>query len=184
MDTDSSSPKRVEQFMQLLVAHQGRLYQYVRMMMPRCQEVDDVLQETFLVMWRKYDESSPGGGFYAWACRIAHLEVLKSRERNIRRSHILNQDILDQLAADEAAEPEFLADVKVMLQTCLDKLPPDDRVLIERRYEPGARVDAMAAELGRPVNSVSKSLGRIRQSLWQCVDDALRTQTPEERRGP
>jgi RNA polymerase sigma-70 factor, ECF subfamily len=181
---DVASPERVEQFMQLLVAHQGRLYQYVRMMMPRFQEVDDVLQETFLVMWRKYDESLPAGGFYAWACRIAYLEVLKSRERNIRHSHILNQETLEQLATDEAAEPEFLANIKLMLQTCLDKLPPDDRVLIERRYEPGIRVDAMAAELGRPVNSVSKSLGRIRQSLWQCVDDALRAQATEERRGP
>jgi RNA polymerase sigma-70 factor, ECF subfamily len=177
---DAASPKRVEQFMQLLVAHQGRLYQYVRMMMPRSYDVEDVLQETFLVMWRKFDESSPPGGFYSWACRIAYLEMLKSRERNIRHSHILNQEILHQLAADEAAEPESLADIKVMLQTCLDKLPPDDRVLIERRYEPGVRVDVMAAELGRPVNSVSKSLGRIRQTLWRCVDDARRAQAAEE----
>lgn len=181
---DAVSPERVEQFMQLLIAHQGRLYQYVRMMMPRSQEVDDVLQETFLVMWRKFDESSPPGGFYSWGCRIAHLEMLKARERNVRRSHILNQEILDQLAADEAAEPEFLVDIKVMLHACLDKLPPDDRMLIERRYEPGVRVDAMAAELGRPVNSVSKSLGRIRQSLWQCVDNTLRMQAAEERRTP
>jgi RNA polymerase sigma-70 factor (ECF subfamily) len=180
---EPDSPKRVEQFMQLLVAHQGRLYQYVRMMLPRYQEVDDVLQETFLVMWRKYDESTPPGGFYTWACRIAYLEVLKSRDRTIQRSHILNQEILDQLADDEAAEPESLTDIKVFLQTCLDKLPPDDRTLIERRYEPGVRVDAMAAELGRPVNSVSKSLGRIRQSLWQCVDAAVRAQSSEERRG-
>jgi RNA polymerase sigma-70 factor, ECF subfamily len=181
---DAASPKRVEQFMQLLVAHQGRLYQYVRIMMPRSQDVDDVLQETFLVMWRKFDESSPPGGFYSWACRIAHLEMLKARERKIRHSYILKEEILDQLAADEAAEPEFLADIKVMLQACLDKLPPDDRALIERRYEPGVRVDAMAADLGRPVNSVSKSLGRIRQSLWQCIDDALREQAAEERRDP
>jgi RNA polymerase sigma-70 factor, ECF subfamily len=180
---EPTSSERVEQFMQLLIAHQGRLYQYVRMMMPRSQEVDDVLQNTLLVMWQKFDGSLPPGGFYSWACRIAHLEMLKARERGVRHSHVLNQETLDQLATDEAADPELMADIKVMLQTCLDKLSPDDRVLIERRYEPGVRVDAIAAELGRPVNSVSKSLGRIRQSLWRCVDEALRAQAKERRRG-
>ena len=165
--------------MQLVAAHQRQLYQYVRMLMPCSQEVDDVLQETFLVMWRKFDESCLPGGFYVWACRIAYLEVLKARDRNIRQVSVLDQEILDQLAADEASHPEFFATSDVMLQMCLDKLPKGDRQLIGHRYELGMRVNAIAVELGRPVNSVSKSLARIRHVLRQCITDALESQVQE-----
>jgi RNA polymerase sigma-70 factor, ECF subfamily len=178
--------ERVERFMQLLLAYQGRLYQYVRTAMPRSQDVDDVLQETFLVMWQKFDESCPAEGFYPWACRIAHLKVLKSFARKGRDVPGLNPQVLEQITADEMSEPEFLADSKLILQACLDKLSPSDRKLIEWRYEPNMRVDAIAVKLGRPVNSVSKSLGRIRQALWRCVDDAQRSRVGENkaRRAP
>lgn len=166
--------------MQLLLANQGRLYQYVRTVMPRSQEVDDVLQEVFVVMWQKFDESFPPEGFYPWACRIAHWKVLKAISRNAHAVQGLNQQVLEQITADEQAEPEFLADTKMILQACLDKLAPRDRELIEWRYEPGVRVGGIAAKLGRPVNSVSKSLGRIRQALWQCVDEALKSQVHDE----
>jgi RNA polymerase sigma-70 factor, ECF subfamily len=174
--------KRVDRFMCLLIAHQERLYRYVRMVMPHSQQIDDVLQETFLVMWQKFDESLPAAGFYSWACRIAHLKVLEAFARNIRDVPVLDQEILEQVTADAILEPESLADIRLFLQACMVKLSIGDRELIELRYESGMRVDAIAAKLSRPVNSVSKSLGRIRHVLWQCVDDALKSQANGGRR--
>ncbi len=165
-------PEHVDRFVKLLVSHQGRLYQYVRMLMPRGEDVEDVLQQTFLVMWKKFDESYSESSFYGWATRIAYLEVLKSRERKSRDLPVLDRAVLEQIVADEAREPEYLADLKSFLEYCLGKLSPADRELIERRYQPGALVGALAAELGRPVNSVSKSLGRIRRTLWKCINEA------------
>ena len=169
---DTMPPENVDRFMKLLVGHQGRLYQYVRMLMPRGQDVDDVLQQTFLVMWKKFDESYSEASFYAWATRIAYLEVLKIRDRKSRDVPVLDQAVLEQIADDEAREPDYLANLKTFLESCLDKLGPGDRELIERRYQPGALVGALAAELGRPVNSVSKSLGRIRRTLWMYINEA------------
>ncbi len=165
-------PEHVDRFMKLLVSHQGRLYQYVRMLMPRGQDVDDVLQQTFLVMWQKFDAGYPEESFYAWATRIAYLEVLKLRQRKVRDVPVLDREILEQIAAEEALEPEYLTHLKTLLEACLDRLSAGDRELIERRYQPGTLVAALAAELGRPVNSVSKSLGRIRRTLWKCINEA------------
>jgi RNA polymerase sigma-70 factor (ECF subfamily) len=177
---DEDPAKRVDRFMGLLLAHQERLYRYVRMVMPHSQHVDDVLQETFLVMWQKFDDSCPAGGFYSWACRIAHLKVLEAFARNTRDVPVLDQETLEQMTADTVMEPDALANMKQFLERCLAKLPMGDRELIELRYEPGMRVDTIAAKLNRPANSVSKSLGRIRQVLWQCVDDALKAQANED----
>lgn len=168
---NSSPPDRVDRFMELLVSHQGQIYQYVRMLMPRSQDVDDVLQQTFLVMWRKFDESYAAESFYTWATRIAYLEVLKARAAR-RELSLLDDAVLEKLVAEEAREPDFLANLKMLLEACLDKLSPPDRELIERRYQPGVTVNALALELGRPANSVSKSLGRIRHALWKCIEES------------
>jgi RNA polymerase sigma-70 factor, ECF subfamily len=167
--------------MRLLVRHQGRLYQYVRMLMPRERDVDDVLQQAFLVMWQKFDESYSEASFYAWATRVAYLEVLKARGRGHRGLPLLDREILEKIAAEETEEPEFLANLKTLLEACLDRLAPDDRELIERRYQPGVLVNALAADLGRPVNSVSKSLGRIRRTLWKCINESSESANPRER---
>jgi RNA polymerase sigma-70 factor, ECF subfamily len=169
---DSSASERVDQFMRLLVRHQGRLYQYVRMLMPRGRDVEDVLQQTFLVMWQKFDSSCSELSFYTWATRVAYLEVLKARGRGHRDLPLLDREILEKIVAEESEEPEFLASLKSLLEACLDRLAPDDRELIERRYQPGVLVQVLAENLGRPVNSVSKSLGRIRRTLWKCINEA------------
>lgn len=180
----SDPGQRVDQYMRLLLAHQERLYRFVRMAMPNSQQIDDVLQETFLVMWQKFDESCSAESFYPWACRIARLKVLEAFARNQRDLPVLDTDIIEQMMIDESLESDPQADAKQILQSCMDKLPVADRDLIELRYEPGMRVEAMAAQLSRPANSISKSLGRIRHVLWQCMDDAMNSPTNAERRRP
>ena len=48
-----------------------------------------------------------------------------------------------------------------------------DRELLDLRYAPGAAVKDIALQLGRPANSVCKSLGRIRRALWNCINEEL-----------
>ena len=67
--------------MSLVPQGQGRLYQYIRTLPPRDQVVDDVIQETLLVLWRKFDAFEEGTNFDAWAAKIAYYEVLKERGR-------------------------------------------------------------------------------------------------------
>ena len=81
---------------------------------------------------------------------------------------------LEQLAA-EGSCPAHVDDApRAALAECLGKLRPGDRDLIERRYTPGVTAKQIAADLGRPANSVSKSLGRIRRMLLECIERTLR----------
>ena len=166
-----SPEERLDRFVRLLVCHQGRLYQYVRMLTPRERDVEDILQQAFLVMWQKFDESYADASFYGWATRVAYLEVLKARSRGRRNLPLLDQEVLDKIVGEESEEPEFLANLKTLLDGCLKKLPPNDRELIERRYQPGVLVQRLAEELGRPVNSVSSSL---RASAGRCGSASTR----------
>jgi RNA polymerase sigma-70 factor (ECF subfamily) len=66
-----------------------------------------------------------------------------------------------------------------MLAECIGQLAPRDRDLIRRRYEPGATVKTVAAEVGRPVQGLYKAFQRIEDALHECV--SRKTRLEEQR---
>ena len=63
-------------FLRLFLQNQRRIYAYVLTLLPNRADADDVFQEASLVLWDKFDESSPPDDFAAWGCRIAYFKVL------------------------------------------------------------------------------------------------------------
>ena len=67
---------RYEEFVRLFVAHEGRLRAFIRALLPTWADVDEVMQETSLVAWRKFARFERGTNFMAWAATIARFEAL------------------------------------------------------------------------------------------------------------
>jgi RNA polymerase sigma-70 factor (ECF subfamily) len=168
---DDPLPGKVDRFMTELMRHQRRVYQYIHALLPRQQDAEDAMQNTLLVLWQKFDQFDPGTSFYAWASRVAYLEVQNYRRRSSRLVTVLDEAVFEQIAAEVDAQSELLESRREAMLRCADRLGPVDRELINMRYAPGATVKDIARRLGRPANSVSKSLGRIRQALWDCVNE-------------
>lgn len=160
-------------FAQNLMACQDRLYAYAAALVGNMTAVDDIVQQTNLILWRKADQFEPGTEFGAWACRVAFYEILKHRQRLKREKLLFDDDLLSIMAerceqfSDEATQR------RSALRLCLKKLSPDQRELLERRYEPGASVADMAGELHRSAGSLSQELYRIRQALTDCIRKRL-----------
>jgi RNA polymerase sigma-70 factor, ECF subfamily len=173
------STDRMDEFITLLVGHQRQLFRYIHSLLPLAQDAEDALQETALVLWRNFDQFSPGTNFFAWACRVAYFQVLAWRKRQPVSVQALNDRVLNLIAKDASLNVAMMDARRAALDNCLKKLRPADRELIERRYAPNARRNDLARAMGRPVNSISKSLGRIRQALWDCVSKSLITGTED-----
>jgi RNA polymerase sigma-70 factor, ECF subfamily len=162
---------RGEQFMALYSGHQRRLYLYTMTLLPASVDAEDVLQETNLVLWRKFDQYVPGTNFFAWACQITRYEVLKYRERRARAARLLDPDVFDQLAEAAVSQVEHLDEShRRALVDCMDRLSAGDRNLMRQRYAEAMEVRAIAAAMNRSPNAVSKSLGRIRRLLLDCIN--------------
>ncbi len=172
-ERDQIDSDRSEQFVRLTTEHQRRIYLYILSQLPGRADADDVLQETNVVLWRKFDQFSPDTDFRAWACRIAHYEVLKFRERR-GRDAICFTDVVVETLASMALERADELDVRQQaLPYCLDKLHERDRDLIRRRYTPDATTKAVAKQVGRSTDAIYKALRRIHQSLSKCIDKVL-----------
>jgi RNA polymerase sigma-70 factor (ECF subfamily) len=157
-----------------LTACQRPLFAYIRTLIGPGSDVDDVLQEVNVILWRKRDEFDGRGPFLSWACHIAYLQVLAHcKKRRREQSLLFDEDVLENVAGCLAQEVEQL-DVRVeALRHCLAKLSPTQRQVVIRRYEGGDSVQRLAGELGRPVGSLKVSLYRIRRMLADCIERAL-----------
>jgi len=174
-----ATPVNTELFVQLLTQHQQRVHLFILSLVPNRSDAEEILQETNLVLWRKFDEFCPGSDFRAWAFQVAYNKVKSFQERHGRDRLRFGECVMDRLATIAADGPDDLPTSLEILQFCKGQLSSQDRELIERRYEPGATTASVAAEVGRSVAAVYKAVVRIRRALYECIQRSLRR---EERR--
>jgi RNA polymerase sigma-70 factor (ECF subfamily) len=165
-------------FLRLFLQNERRLYAYILTLLANFADADDVLQEASLVMWDKFDEEHPPDDFTAWGCRIAFFKVLDLRKKRQRSRIQFSQAMLERIAetAVEQADALGLDDRRAALAGCIEKLNPQDRDLLTRRFSHGASIQAIAAQLGRSADTVYKTLARIRRALFACVTRRLETE--------
>jgi RNA polymerase sigma-70 factor (ECF subfamily) len=138
--------------------------------MPGTDGVDDVLQETNLVLWEKRKTFKPGTNFRAWACQIARFKVMGHRRKLANLGfQLFDDELADQLAEECQAEPEELTARMDALKKCLSRLREPERQLIEHRYLSDSNLDEFAEKSGRSADSLRVTLFRIRAGLKKCI---------------
>ncbi len=164
-----------EQFLRLYADNQRRIHAFIGTFLTKAADVDDVLQETSIVLWRKFAEFDQTRDFLRWACGVAKLEVLKFYRQQTGRILTLGEDVIEAIAEDRASLDPVLERRREALVHCMGKLTTRDRELIERCYGGQTTTKHVAEQLGRPVNAVYKSLGRIRRALFECIERRLKS---------
>jgi len=158
-----------ERFVAALSAAQSTLYRHIHTLFPQSGRVDDILQETNLVLWRKVDEFDESRDFLPWARTIARYQVLAAMRDQSRDPLVLNEEIVNLIASESEPEDSTRPRIRA-LEVCLAKLSGEQHDLILRRYQHGASVEQIAKSMNRPVGSLSQALYRIRQKLTKCIE--------------
>jgi len=157
------------EFVRLMTEHQGRLFAYVYSLLGNPDAANDVLQEVNVVLWRDSREFRAGSNFKAWAFRVAHFQVMAWRQRQIRDRLVFEDDMLEVLATGARECDDMFDRRQERLTGCLEKLTPEHRELIRKRYADGTPLQSIASERGMTANAVMQTLFRLRQRLMICV---------------
>jgi RNA polymerase sigma-70 factor (ECF subfamily) len=163
------SATRHEQFLRHYSAHEPAIRSFVRRLVPLRTEVPDVMQEVALVLWKKFENLPDPDDFRRWAFGVAKFEALAWLRDRRRDRLVLAEDVLEQLAQDATALDPVLDSHRVGLESCLEKLPSDQRSLVLAAYEPGARIQDIAERSRRTVGGFYQWLHRVRVQLLDCV---------------
>lgn len=165
-----------EEFVVLMTRHQRQIWWFIHSLLPAPNAADDVLQETGLVLWRKWDQFDRSRDFLPWACGIARLQVLRFVRENRSKRQFLDEKIMNELADVAEKKIQHLSQVETRIESlkkCIDELDPPNRRFVEDRYFKSISMKQIAEQSGKPTVTVYKILARARVQLMKCTKRRL-----------
>jgi RNA polymerase sigma-70 factor, ECF subfamily len=166
---NSSNETREAEFVRLLTSHQRDIYFYVRSLVLDLDEVEEVVQNTNLVLWEKHAQFDSGRDFRPWAFQIARHKISEHRAQHKRSCVRFSDALIDELALQSPQCAKVDSDLTDDLRRCIAQLPARDRELLNQRYSLASSCERIAEAVGRPIRWVYNALNRIRQELMDCV---------------
>jgi RNA polymerase sigma-70 factor (ECF subfamily) len=173
-----SHAERTELLEQLIRAHQARLRAYVFPRTGNADDSDDIVQDVFLLAYKKMDSLDLSHDVYPWLLTVARNE-LRNYWRSAARSTPVQE--LQAIAAERALEDEdsppgieYVSEKSKGLRQCIGKLPVPEREMINRVYVEGLNCEQLAHSMGKTGAAVRIALHRIRKILKECVELRMR----------
>ena len=169
------SPSAAQQrFLSLFLRSEREIFRYVAVLVPSVADAEDIVQQTALALWEKFDAYDPSQPFTPWACRFALNKARQWIERRQRWQALLEGGLAEELAERrDALRPELEARLR-HLEGCLNKLPEEQRSLVEGYYYRRDAIEKLSAASSRTVAATYKTLQRVRQTLQSCIEDAAK----------
>lgn len=144
--------------------HEPHLRAYLRRSFPGVRDVDDVVQESYLRLWRKH-AVAPLASTRAFLFRVARNFAI-----DVLRRHRPTEPTPLAGVPDEAADPHAAlaaAEFETLLIAALDTLPARQRQIVVRCKLQRISARAVAAELGLAEKTVNEHLYRGLQRLGE-----------------
>jgi RNA polymerase sigma-70 factor, ECF subfamily len=171
-------------FNQLVDRHAHAVYRLAFSITGSRQEAEDVVQETFLRVFKHMDQFSPArGSFKSWLLTVARnqgINVFSSIQRRASRffgtpePDAYRSDTSDHLFADIRHNPEQLLSIKEQhsrLEEALMSLPERQRTALLLKAHEGMSYDEIATVMKATVSSVESLIFRARKCLTDILKD-------------
>ncbi len=163
-------------FAQLVEKYEQRVYNLARKMMRNQQDAEDVLQETFISVFRHLDEFQGDAAFATWLYRIAtNASLMKLRGRKtppLSLDEPVESDDGDGAMPREIVDWSFTpeeallsTEVRAQMDAAVEALPESMRAVFVLRDIEGLSVQETADVLGISVPNVKTRLHRARLML-------------------
>jgi RNA polymerase sigma-70 factor (ECF subfamily) len=166
-------PGKETEYVRLLSEYDGELRRYLYTLLPKMADVEEVLQETALALWEKFDQYDPDRPFKPWACRFAYFQTLRFRRSAAQDRLVFREEVLELVAAEREQEEPALEQRRIALGFCLGKLPQADCDLLGQRYAEERKIVDLARQWGQPVKQLYNKLDRIRARLALCIEERM-----------
>jgi RNA polymerase sigma-70 factor (ECF subfamily) len=145
-------------FNRLVNKYQERLYWHIRKIVINHDDADDVLQNTFVKIWKNIDKFRGESSLFTWLYRIAtneSLTFLSSKKRN--RLMPMNE-VSEYLMNNLESDPYFEGDtIQRKLQEAILRLPEKQRLVFNMKYFEEMKYDDMSEILETSVGALKAS---------------------------
>lgn len=122
-------------FKELLKLYKERLYWHIRHIVKSHDDADDVLQNTFIKVYKSIHNFKGDSKLYSWMYRIATNESITFINKNSKRMQLSSEEYQNQAINNLKADVYFEGeDIKIQLQNAIATLPEKQQLVFNMRY--------------------------------------------------
>ena len=173
LSRESDRPLNRKSLAVLWTQAQPSVAAFIRSLVPDYHQAQDLLQQTAVVVFEKFETFDHTRPFVAWAIGIARIEVMRHRQGRARAGLVFNSDQVDRIVRAFESMDSELDDMRDALAACMDELPDRNRQLIRLRYGHQMSVAGIGEHVQMKPNAVMVALHRVRNALRVCIQRRL-----------
>lgn len=145
-------------FEELVNTYKERLYWHVRRIVLDHDDADDVLQNTFIKVYRSIDGFKGESKLYSWMYRIATNEALTFLKQKSRKLGVSNDELQERMADTLQSDVYFEGDeIQLKLQKALATLPEKQKLVFNMKYFQEMKYEEISEVLETSVGGLKAS---------------------------
>ncbi len=168
-------------FEEIYNLYHRRLARFLTRLTRRYDVAEEVINDTFWIVWKKAGDFRGESQPSTWILGIAYRRARNAFRSSARAGSAENLDaLLEPPTSDEPMRAEELRD---WLSQALGQLPVEQRLAVELCYELGYSCEEISVIMGCPVNTVKTRLFHARAKLQKLLPVLGGSAPPPESRG-
>ena len=175
-------------FNQVVQAYRKRILGTIARLISRSEDVEDVGQEVFLRLYYSLDQLRTPEVFEPWLYRLTVNAAYDYLRRQRRRQESRMSDLSEQqvMMADAAAggkrrdEDEHRTKVRELVQSLLDKVSGEDRILLTLKEVEGLSLKELEGIYRVNENALKVRLFRARQRVLKAYESEAGRKNADE----
>ena len=148
--------------------HERALYHFIRVRIGDAFEASDVMQETFLEVWRASARFEGRSAVRTWIFGIARNKAVDRLRRGARTELREPDETVADDAPDAATVIERASDA-ARLRACIDRLGAPQRAAIRLAFYEDLTYPEVAEAEGVPVGTIKTRIHHAKRLLMRCL---------------
>lgn len=159
-------------FRTLLVTYQERLYWHIRRIVLSHDDADDVLQNTFIKIYRSIENFKGDSALYSWMYRIATNESITFLKQKAKKNGVSNEELQEKMVSNLTSDVYFDGDeIQLTLQKAIATLPEKQRLVFNMKYFDDMKYDDMAQVLETSAGALKASYHHAVKKIKEFIQD-------------
>jgi len=153
-----SEKEKEAAFRTLVSEYKERLYWLIRRIVLNHDDTDDVLQNTFIKVFKNIDTFKSESKLYTWLYRIATNEAITFVNKKAKRANITMEAAKDLAIANLKSDIYFEGDaIQLQLQKAIATLPEKQQLIFTMKYFENHTYEQLSEILDTSVGGLKSS---------------------------
>ncbi|HAT66094.1 MAG TPA: RNA polymerase subunit sigma-70 [Flavobacteriaceae bacterium] len=153
-----SQDLREKAFRELITTYKERLYWHIRKIVLNHDDADDVLQNTFIKVFRNIDKFQGESKLYTWMYRIATNESITFINKKAKKLQVTSEEV-QQAALSNLKEDVYFegSEIQLKLQRAIASLPQKQQLVFNMKYFDDITYEELSTILDTSVGGLKSS---------------------------